>query len=79
MNRSSPELVPPGVAVDPKAINPDVLALLIVAKQQIEEDAVKIDHLVGWCRTLPRLIDQDGMPKAWDKIVAYLEEHGHAV
>jgi hypothetical protein len=56
---------------------PDLLALLLALKQQIEEDTVLQDHLTGWCRSLPRLIEQDAMPKAWDQLVAYLKEHGH--
>lgn len=56
---------------------PDLPALLLDVKQQIEEDTVRQDHLTGWCRSLPRLIDQDAMPKAWDRLVAYLKEHGH--
>lgn len=61
------------------ALSPELLALLHELKQQVEEDAVTQDHLIGWCRSLPRLIEQDAMPKAWDKLVAYLKEHGHAV
>lgn len=56
-----------------------LLGLLLELKQQIEEDTVMIDHLTGWCRSLPRLIEQDAMPKSWDALVAYLREHGHAV
>jgi hypothetical protein len=60
-------------------LSPDLLQLLLDLKQQIEEDTVMIDHLTGWCRSLPRLIEQDAMPKAWDALVAYLKEHGHAL
>ena len=62
-----------------RPIDPDLLALLLELKQQIEEDTVLQDHLTGWCRSLPRLIKQDAMPKAWDRLVAYLKDHGHAV
>lgn len=75
-----PEIAAAMFAADTRCrLPPDLLQLLLELKQQIEEDAVRQDRLVGWCRSLPRLIEQDAMPKAWDKLVAYLKEHGHAV
>lgn len=60
-----------------RELDPDLLVLLLELKQQIEEDAVRQDHLTGWFRSLPSLIEQDAMPKAWDRLVAYLKQHRH--
>ena len=59
-------------------IDDKLLALLLACKAQMEADAVSKDLFDGWCRSLPRLIDQNAMPEAWDRLVAYLTEHGHA-
>lgn len=61
----------------PPAIPQELLALLLATKAQMEADAVELESTTRWCRTLEKLIEQDGMPKAWDQLVAYLKEHGH--
>ncbi len=60
-------------------IDPKTLDVLLAAKTQMEVDAVAIDQSQGWCRTLERMIEQDAMPVAWERLVALLKEHGHAV
>ncbi len=56
-------------------MTPELLAMLLAAKAQMEEDAVKLDGSVGWCRKLDALIEQDAMPKAWEELTAYLRRH----
>lgn len=77
--RSLVEIAREALSGGVKGIEASLLALLLELKQQVEEDTVRQDHLTGWCRSLPRLIEQNAMPKAWDKLVAFLKEHGHAV
>ncbi len=60
-------------------MTPELLDLLLACKAQMEADAVEVDAQTGWCRSLEALIEQDAMPEAWDRLVAYLREHGHAV
>ena len=50
----------------------ELLALLLAAKAQMEADAVELESTTRWCRSLDDLIEQDAMPKAWDRLVAYL-------
>ncbi len=57
-------------------MNAELLALLLACKAQMEADAVELDKLTGWVRTLPKMIDQNAMPEAWDSLVAYLAKHG---
>lgn len=58
-------------------MDPELLALLLEVKAQLEEDAVYAENSDGWCRSLEKLIEQDAMPIAWDNLVAYLKAHGH--
>ena len=60
-------------------MDPELLALLLAVKAQIEADAVELESTTRWCRSLDKLIEQDAMPKAWEELVAHLRRHGHAV
>lgn len=60
-------------------LDPELLALLLEVKAQMEADVEHFEKSDGWMRSLATVIAQDGMPVAWDKLVAYLREHGHAV
>lgn len=60
-------------------MDPELLALLLSAKVQMEADAVELESTTRWCRTLEKLIEQDAMPTAWENLVAYLRRHGHEV
>ena len=58
-------------------MNEHLLKILLAVKAQMEKDAVELDKMQGWCRDLPRMIDQDAMPVAWEQLTAYLKAHGH--
>lgn len=58
-------------------MDPELLALLLAAKAQMEADAVELEAATRWCRSLETLIEQEAMPKAWEQLVAYLQRHGH--
>ena len=60
-------------------MDPELLALLLAAKAQMEADAVELESTTRWCRSLKTLIEQDAMPKAWEQLVAYLRRCGHEV
>lgn len=62
-----------------KPLDPELLALLLEVKAQMEADVVQWEKTDGWRRPLEKVIEQGGMPVAWDKLVAYLKAHGHAV
>jgi hypothetical protein len=53
-------------------MTPELLALLLACKAQMEADAVEIDKLIGWVRPLDRMIDQGAMPEAWTQLVDHL-------
>lgn len=50
--------------------------LLLDLKDQIERDTVELESTTRWCRPLDKLIEQNGMPVAWEKLTALLKEHG---
>ncbi len=66
---SQRELPPPRLLVP--------VTLLLALKAQIEADAVELESTTRWCRDLPKLIDQGGMPVAWEQLTALLKAHGH--
>ena len=59
------------------SIDPELLELLLAVKQQMETDAVEIEQSTGWFQSLDKMIDQGRMPTAWERLVAWLKEHGH--
>lgn len=76
--RSLVQIARDALSGEEAGIEPSLLSLLLSVKAQLEDDAVARDQAYGWCRSLTRLIDQDAMPEAWDHLVTYLKEHGHA-
>ncbi len=68
VSRSMPPLPPPRLLVP--------VTLLLALKDQIERDAVELESTTRWCRDLPKLIDQGGMPVAWEQLTALLKAYG---
>lgn len=52
----------------------ELLDLLLALKAQIEADAVELEFTTRWCRPLEKLIEQQAMPVAWERLVAYLNK-----
>jgi hypothetical protein len=59
------------------SVDPEAMKLLLEAKAQIETDAVELDRAMGWFQALPKMIEQNRMPKVWERITAFLRKHGH--